>query len=245
MSDQNAKKETMEKPAEEAQSPEAEAPMAEDSAPEALAEEPVNEELAVEDLVPGLEEAILHEQSFEDRLAVATAELAAERDEYKDRMMRALAEAENVRRRAERDQRDAQAYGGTRLARDLLSVYDNLSRALNAADDTLRENHSSFLEGVELTQRELINAFNKHKIEAVTPEPGDKFDPNRHQAMFEAAIPGAENGSIVDVMQAGFVIADRLLRPALVGVAKAAPEPSPAPEAEVEQPEEDDAPKEE
>ncbi|MEM8791225.1 MAG: nucleotide exchange factor GrpE [Pseudomonadota bacterium] len=181
---------------------------------------------SVEDLVPGLEDAIQQEHSLEERLAAATAELTAERDEYKDRMMRALAEAENVRRRAERDQRDAQTYGGTRLARDLLTVYDNLARALDAADDSLRESHASFLEGVELTQRELVNAFAKHKIEAVVPEPGDKFDPNRHQAMFEAPLPGAENGSIIEVMQAGFVIADRLLRPALVGVAKAAQEPA-------------------
>ncbi|MEM9097232.1 MAG: nucleotide exchange factor GrpE [Pseudomonadota bacterium] len=187
---------------------------------------PKNEDMSVEDLVPGLEDAILQEQSFEDRLAAATAELSAERDEYKDRMMRALAEAENVRRRAERDQRDAQLYGGTRLARDLLTVYDNLSRALDAADDGLRETHSGFLEGVELTQRELVNAFGKHKIQAVMPEAGDKFDPNRHQAMFEAAIPGAETGSIIEVMQAGFVIGERLLRPALVGIAKAAPEPA-------------------
>ncbi|MEM1277334.1 MAG: nucleotide exchange factor GrpE [Pseudomonadota bacterium] len=187
---------------------------------------PKNEDMSVEDLVPGLEDAILQEQSFEDRLAAATAELSAERDEYKDRMMRALAEAENVRRRAERDQRDAQLYGGTRLARDLLTVYDNLSRALDAADDGLRETHSGFLEGVELTQRELVNAFGKHKIQAVMPEAGDKFDPNRHQAMFEAAIPGAETGSIIEVMQAGFVIGERLLRPALVGIAKAAPDPA-------------------
>lgn len=181
-------------------------------------------------------EAPPEERSAEDRLA----EAEAERDEYKERMMRALAEAENVRRRAERDQRDARIYGGTRLARDLLSVYDNLSRALAAADDGLRENHTSFLEGVELTQRELTNAFAKHKIEEITPKPGDKFDPNRHQAMFEAPIPGAEAGTVVEAIQAGFAIADRLLRPALVGVAKppqdaAGPEPA-KPEAEAAEP---------
>lgn len=184
--------------------------------------------LSVEDIVPGLGDAIAGEDALEARIAVATAEIAAERDALKDRMMRALAEAENVRRRSERDQKDAQTYGGTRLARDLLAVYDNLARAVAAADDDLRANHSSFLEGVELTQRELLNAFSKHKISAVTPETGEKFDPNRHQAMFEAPIPGAENGTIIEVMQAGFVIADRLLRPALVGIAKAAPAATPA-----------------
>ena len=120
--------------------------------------------------------------------------------------------------RAERDQRDAQTYGGTRLARDLLSVYDNLSRALNAADDTLRQDHSGFLEGVELTQRELLNAFAKHKIEQVTPEVGEKFDPNRHQAMFEAPVPDIPANCVIQVMAPGFVIGERLLRPAQVGV---------------------------
>ncbi|MBY8977560.1 nucleotide exchange factor GrpE [Rhodobacteraceae bacterium NNCM2] len=167
---------------------------------------------------------IAGEGKIEDRIKAAVAEIEAERDALKDKMMRALAEAENVRRRAERDQKDAQAYGGTRLARDLLAVYDNLARAVDAADDDLRTNHASFLEGVELTQRELLNAFSKHKIATVLPEKGEKFDPNRHQAMFEAPVPGAENGTIIEVMQAGFTIADRLLRPALVGVAKAAPQ---------------------
>ncbi|MEM7507703.1 MAG: nucleotide exchange factor GrpE [Pseudomonadota bacterium] len=186
----------------------------------------------VEDLVPGLEDAV----AAEDMASAKIAELTTERDELKDKMMRALAEAENVRRRAERDRKDAEAYGGTRLARDLLAVYDNLARAMDAADDALRQNHAGFLEGVELTQRELTNAFAKHKIAPVKPELGEKFDPNRHQAMFEAPIPGAESGTIIEVMQHGFVIADRLLRPALVGVAKAAPSASPEPEASTEAP---------
>ena len=185
-------------------------------------------DLSVEDLVPGLEEEIARmeagEDGDEDPLMARIAELEAERDEMKDKWTRALAEAENVRRRALRDKTDAEAYGGTRLARDLLSVYDNLDRALKAADDSIRESAGAFVEGIELTQRELVNAFEKHKIQQVTPEAGEKFDPNRHQAMFEAPIPGAEPGTIIEVMQDGFVIADRLLRPALVGVAKAMPE---------------------
>ncbi|TVQ56076.1 MAG: nucleotide exchange factor GrpE [Rhodobacteraceae bacterium] len=155
--------------------------------------------------------------------AALVAELEAERDEYKKKLMYALAESENIRKRAERDRREAEAYGGTRLARDLLSVHDNLARAIDAADAALREQAAAFFEGVELTQRELLNAFHKHKIEKVEPEKGEKFDPNLHQAMFEAPVPGAENGAIIEVMQAGFTIAGRLLRPALVGVAKAAP----------------------
>lgn len=152
------------------------------------------------------------------------AELEAEVAELRDRWTRALAEAENVRRRAERDRRDAEAYGGTKLARDVLAVWDNLERAMKAADDELKAKQPAFFEGVELTQRELLNAFAKHKIAKVTPEKGEKFDPNRHQAMFEAPVPGAEPGTVIEVMQDGFVIAERLLRPALVGVARAAPE---------------------
>ncbi|MCL5776710.1 nucleotide exchange factor GrpE [Limibaculum sp. FT325] len=155
---------------------------------------------------------------------VRIAELEAERDELKDRLLRALAEAENTRRRAERDRKDAETYGGTRLARDILAVYDNLTRALAAADDSIKTEHAALFEGIELTRRELLNAFEKHKIRETTPQKGEKFDPNLHQAMFEAPIPGAQPGTIIEVMQAGFVIADRLLRPALVGVARAMPQ---------------------
>ena len=175
----------------------------------------------VEDLIPGLGDEVERQEgeAAEERIERLEAELA----EARDRWMRAMAEAENVRRRAERDRRDAEAYGGTKLARDVLAVWDNLERALKAADDELRARHAPFIEGVELTQRELLNAFGKHKIAKVTPEKGEKFDPNRHQAMFEAPAPGAEPGSIIEVMQDGFTISDRLLRPALVGVARAAP----------------------
>jgi len=180
---------------------------------------------SVEELMPGLADAVSEEAGANAQAEIAA--LTAERDELKDQMLRALAELENTRRRAERDEKVAETRGGTRLARDLLAVHDNLERALDAADDSLREAHPGFLEGVELTRRELLNAFTKHKIEAVRPEKGEKFDPNRHQAMFEAPIPGAAPGTIIEVMQAGFVIADRMLRPALVGVAKAAPPAAP------------------
>ncbi len=152
-------------------------------------------------------------------------ELEAERDELKKRLMYALADNENIRKRAERDRRDAEAYGGTKLARDLLSVHDNLARALDSATEAERAAAAALIEGVELTQRELLHAFAKHKIEKVTPAPGEMFDPNRHQAMFEAPVPGAKPGAIIEVMQPGFTIAGRLLRPALVGVAKEAPQP--------------------
>jgi len=200
-----------------------------DAALSGLSAEGLSTTLSVDDLMPGLAEAVANEEV--EQLQGQVSALEAERDELKDRLIRALAETENVRKRADRDRKDAETYGGTKLARDLLSVQDNLDRALKAADDSLRENHASFLEGVELTSRELLNAFAKHKIQPVTPATGEKFDPNRHQAMFEAPIPGAPPGTVIEVMQSGFTIADRLLRPALVGIAKAPPQPAPEPEA--------------
>ncbi|MDG1211750.1 MAG: nucleotide exchange factor GrpE [Paracoccaceae bacterium] len=150
-------------------------------------------------------------------------DLTAERDELNDKLMRALAEAQNIRRRAERDRKDAEAFGGTKLARDLLEVHDNFDRALASADDAAKEHAAGLIEGVELTQKGLLSAFAKHRIEKVAPEVGEKFDANFHQAMFEAPVPGAEPNTVIEVMQPGFTIAGRLLRPALVGVAKPAP----------------------
>ncbi len=150
-----------------------------------------------------------------------------ERDQLKDRLLRAFAETENLRKRSERDRRDAEVYGGTKLARDLLSVQDNLERALENIDDDLRKEHSSLTEGLELTLRELLSVFEKHKIVTVAPAIGDKFNPKLHQAMFEAPVPNTTKGSIIQVMASGFAIGDRLLRAAQVGVSsnpsKAAP----------------------
>ncbi len=145
-------------------------------------------------------------------------EIRAERDEFRDRFMRALADAENVRKRGERDRREAEKYGGTKLARDILPVYDNLARALDAATDETRTVSKALLEGIELTMRELLNVFKKHGIEPVSPEVGDRFDPQIHQAMFEAPVPDTKAGDIIQVSQIGFTIHDRLLRPAQVGV---------------------------
>jgi len=144
--------------------------------------------------------------------------LVAERDEYRDRFMRALADAENARKRADKERRDAEQYGGSRLARDLLPVHDALSRALHAAGDEQRAAAAALIEGVELTLRELNNVFAKHGIHVITPAVGDKFDPQQHEAMFEAPVPGTVAGSIIQVMDNGFMLHDRLLRPAKVGV---------------------------
>ncbi|WP_224824283.1 nucleotide exchange factor GrpE [Cognatishimia sp. MH4019] len=144
--------------------------------------------------------------------------LKAERDEFKDRFMRALADAENSRKRSDRDRREAEQYGGSKLARDLLPVYDNMKRAVEAATDEQKEVSAALIEGVELTMRELLNTFKKHGIEPISPQVGDKFDPQLHQAMFEAPVPDTKAGDIIQVAAEGFMLYDRLLRPAQVGV---------------------------
>ncbi|EPX77612.1 Heat shock protein GrpE [Litoreibacter arenae DSM 19593] len=144
--------------------------------------------------------------------------LVEERDMLKDRLLRALADIENTRKRGERDRREAESYGGSKLAKDMLPVYDNLRRALDSADEAQRDASKAFFEGVELTLRELIHVFGKHKIEPIMPEVGDKFDPQLHEAMFEAPLPDTKAGDIIQVMSEGFLLHDRLLRPAQVGV---------------------------
>ncbi|MHC0052045.1 nucleotide exchange factor GrpE [Actibacterium sp. D379-3] len=144
--------------------------------------------------------------------------LRAERDDMRDRFMRALADAENARKRGERDRREAEQYGGSKLARDMLPVFDNLKRALEVVSDEQREANKALIEGVELTLRELINVFGKHGIQPIAPEIGDVFDPQLHQAMFEAPVPGTKAGEIIQVMTEGFLLHERLLRPAQVGV---------------------------
>lgn len=159
------------------------------------------------------------EEGLDDLAALDEIEaLRAERDELRDRFMRALADAENARKRGERDRREAEQYGGTRLARDLLPVYDNLNRALNAATDEQKAAASALFEGVQLTLRELTNVMTRHGVKPITPKVGDMFDPQNHEAMFEAPVPGTKAGQIIQVMTEGFLLHDRLLRPAQVGV---------------------------
>ncbi|MEI4471889.1 nucleotide exchange factor GrpE [Frigidibacter sp. MR17.24] len=167
------------------------------------------------------DQAQITEPADEAGLDAASADyeaLVAERDELRDRFMRALADAENSRKRADRDRREAEQYGGSKLARDLLPVYDSLRRALDHAGETERAAAAPLIEGVELTLRELVKVFSKHGLEAVMPQVGDTFDPNIHQAMFEAPVPNTKAGDIIQVMAEGFMLHDRLLRPAQVGV---------------------------
>lgn len=163
-------------------------------------------------------EAEREEQELADLEPPSAEVLEEENQQLKDRLMRAMAETENIRKRGERDRREAEAYGGTKLARDLLSVHDNLARALENIDDDLREKHSSLTEGLELTQRELLSVFEKHKIVKVDPANGEKFNPKLHQAMFEAPVPNTVKGSVIQTMASGFTIAGRLIRAAQVGV---------------------------
>lgn len=159
------------------------------------------------------------EVAEQDRVAALEAELA----EAKAATLYARADAQNMLRRAEKEAQDSRAYAVTGFARDLLSVADNLTRGLAAIPAELREDEKmkGLVTGLEATGRELDGVFTRHgitRIEAV----GQKLDPNRHQAMFEVPSADTEAGTIVQEMQAGYLLKDRLLRPALVGVAKAA-----------------------
>ena len=159
------------------------------------------------------------------------AQFAREAAEYKDRWLRALAEMENLRRRTEREVGDARVYGVTQFARDVVTVADNMERALKALDDELREKADAavkgLLDGVELTERELLKVLEKHGVRKLEPL-GQKFDPHRHQAMFEVPDESVPAGTVVQVVQAGYTIGDRVLRPALVGIAKGGPKPAAA-----------------
>jgi len=146
------------------------------------------------------------------------AQLEAERDALRDRLMRALADAENTRKRAEKDRRDALLYSGSKLTRDMLPVYDNLARALNSANDEARAAAPGLVQGIELTLRELTNVLERHGVTRICPEPGESFDPHQHQAMFEAPVPDFKAGQIIQVLAEGFMLHEQLLRPAQVGV---------------------------
>ncbi|MDC0345711.1 nucleotide exchange factor GrpE [Planktomarina sp.] len=175
-----------------------------------------HEDEFLQDVSLAEEEEYGEEEYTEEELELDA--LRAERNDLKDKWMRALADAENARKRGDRDRREAENYGGSKLARDLLPVYDNLKRGLEAATDDQREVSAALIEGVELTMREVVNVFKKHGIEPISPEIGERFDPQNHEAMFEAPVPGTKAGDIIQVMTEGFMLHDRLLRPAQVGV---------------------------
>jgi molecular chaperone GrpE len=173
---------------------------------------PSSEPSAAEQKVPTVEE----------QLALARTEVA----DMQDKLLRAYAEVENMRRRAERDVSDARAYGVTRFAADMLGISDNLARAIDAIPAEVKGKAEGALqgliEGVEATARVLHQTFERHGIKALTADVGTKFDPHLHQAMFEVPTNDHPAGVIVQVLQAGFMLGDRVLRPAMVGVARPA-----------------------
>ena len=169
-----------------------------------------------------------------------TAELEAAVADLRDRLLRSHAEMENLRRRTEREVQDAKRYAVSSFARDLLGVADNLRRALEAAaaagksgadasDDVRDPVFAALVEGVELTERELQKTLEKNGVKKLDPR-GKPFDPHHHEAVFEAPDPSVPSGTVVQVMQDGYVIGDRILRPAMVGVARGGPKPGAAPE---------------
>ena len=152
--------------------------------------------------------------------------LRAENADLRDRYLRLAAEMDNLRRRTERDVRDAKSYAVAGFARDMLGVSDNLRRALDAIPAEARESgdagFSALIEGVELTERAMLSAVERHGVKKLEPE-GQKFDPNFHQAMFEIPNTDVPNNTVLQVVQAGYTIGDRVLRPAMVGVSKGGP----------------------
>lgn len=153
------------------------------------------------------------------------AQLVEDNADLKDQLLRAMAEMENMRRRTERQVKEANIYAVSNFARDTLTIGDNLQRTLEAVPPEARAEGgalATLLDGVELTQRELQKTLEKHGVQAINPE-GEKFDPNFHQAMFEIENPDIASGTVVQVAQAGYVIGARVLRPAMVGIAKGGP----------------------
>ena len=181
------------------------------------------ENVATDDADPG-------DENSSDSVAPTAGEskdpivaLKAERDELKDQLLRALADTENMRRRSEREAANVRKYGHTPFARDLVGAIDNLARAVESAPDdldTLDETSKSLITGIQLSWTELQSVIEKHGIKRVEPH-GEKFDYNLHQAMFEVPTLDQPSGVVLEVVQHGYVLHDRLLRPAMVGVSKA------------------------
>jgi molecular chaperone GrpE len=173
--------------------------------------------------------------------------LAREAAELKDKLLRTLAEMENLRRRTEREVAESRMYGVASFARDILAIADNMDRALQMLRAELKEKADAgvkaLLDGVELTERELLKVLEKHGVRKFEPQPREKFDPNLHQAMYEVQDPALPAGTVAQVVQAGYMIGDRMLRPALVAVArgglKAAPDPSANDNADADPPDPD------
>lgn len=167
---------------------------------------------------PAANDAVAPKESPEQRIAALEAEVA----ELKDRALRAHAETENVRRRMEKERDDVRAYAATKFAKDMLSVADNLRRALDSAPKSEDEGLKTLIAGVEVTERELLGVFERHQIRRIEAQ-GARFDANLHEAVVEIPDPTKPPGTVVQVMMPGYTIAGRLLRAAVVGVSKGGP----------------------
>ena len=195
--------------------------MTNEEKPEDGQENDIARDAEVERELEGVPEEFLDDGADEEGDDDAIASLRADLDAAKQDVLYARAETQNVRRRMEKDIADARSYAATGFARDMLSVSDNLARAIAAVPEEMREDSKfkGLVVGVEATQRELEKAFAQHGISRIAAM-GLPLDPNQHQAMMEIPSPDAEPGTIVQEMQAGYMIKDRLLRPAMVAVAK-------------------------
>lgn len=184
-------------------------------------------EEAANNNIDGLKAASIESEAQEASPETRIVELEAELAEQKDRLLRALAETENVRRRGQREREDASKYAVAGFAKDLLSAADNLRRALDSLPEAevKDERTRSLLAGVAATERELLSIFERYGIKRIDPK-GERFDHNLHQAIFEAERPDQPSGTVVEVLQPGYVLHDRLLRPAMVGVAKGGARPA-------------------
>ena len=174
----------------------------------------VEEEVDLENDIP----KELDSDNSEEGTGSDIEKITLERDEIKDQLIRSYAENENIRKRAQKEKKEAEIYGITKMSRDILTVYDNLQRALDLADDILDEKSLPMIEGLELTKKDLLETFKRNKIEKIEPELGEKFNPKLHQAMFEGPSNEIEKGSIMQILSIGFSISDRLLRAAHVAV---------------------------
>jgi molecular chaperone GrpE len=198
--------------------------------PEAETETPVEAEASssAEATVESAGQASGDHGPVNDNAFEVLTKLQAENADLKDRLLRAMAEIENVRRRGEREVNDTRQYAVAKFAGDMLDVADNMARALANTPAEARENDpavKTLVEGVELTEKTMLRALEKHGVKKVEPQ-GERFDPNFHQAIFEVPDPSVPSGTVAQVVQVGYSIGSRVLRPAMVGVARGGPKPA-------------------
>ena len=222
---EDSNKKTLDQDSPEPESPEPECPEPESPEPESSAEETPAETSAGDAEPDAVEETA---PDGEQSPWASEKSLEAEIAELKDKLLRSLAENENQIRRARRDREDATKYAAANFARDMLGVADNIRRAMEAVPDGLNQEDDAikaFLDGISLTERELLTTLERHGIKKISPM-GEKFDHDRHEALFEVPTDDAAPGTVMQVVEAGYIIHDRLLRAARVGVAKALLPPS-------------------